>query len=96
MNEIEVISSDDQRPSDRVQRSNASKARLDQTKNQVNEVMGVMKTNMTKLMERDGALSDLEMRASELNLSSEQFQLNAKKIKRKFWWQNLKVCCITQ
>lgn len=88
METIEVVPSGDAN----VQRSeNVSKSRLDQTQNQVNEVLGIMKTNMEKIMERDGALSELEMRASELNLSSEQFQMNAKKIKRKFWWQNLKV-----
>lgn len=89
MDEIEVVTSGP--TSERGQRSNASKTRLNETQNQVNEVMGIMKTNMEKIMERDGALSDLEARASELNLSSEQFQVNAKKIKRKFWWQNLKV-----
>ena len=49
---------------------------MEKTRNQVDEVTGMMRGNMTKIMERDGKLEDLEMKADQLHVDSQQFQVN--------------------
>ena len=48
---------------------------MEKTRNQVDEVTGMMRGNMTKIMERDGKLEDLEMKADQLHVDSQQFQV---------------------
>ena len=71
--------------------SNPNK-RLQQTQAQVDEVVGIMKTNVEKVLERDQKLSELDDRADALQQGASQFEVHAAKLKRKYWWQNLKVC----
>lgn len=65
--------------------------RLQQTQAQVDEVVGIMKTNVEKVLERDQKLSELDDRADALQQGASQFEVHATKLKRKYWWQNLKV-----
>ena len=48
---------------------------MEKARNQVDEVTGMMRGNMTKIMERDGKLEDLEMKADQLHVDSQQFQV---------------------
>ena len=64
---------------------------LDATRQQVNEVQNIMKNNVDKIMEREGKLSHLEERADQLQAGTEQFHRAAVKIKRKQWWENMKM-----
>ena len=48
---------------------------MDKARNQVDEVTDMMRGNMTKIMERDGKLEDLEMKADQLHVDSQQFQV---------------------
>merc|ERR1712008_105746 len=64
---------------------------LDATRAQVNEVQNIMKNNVDKIMEREGKLSDLEGRADQLQAGTEQFHRAAVKIKRKKFWENMKM-----
>merc|ERR1712059_41932 len=61
------------------------------TKSQVDAVAGMMRDNMGKLMEREGKLGDLELRADHLQTESQQFQKTADKVKRQAWLQNMKM-----
>lgn len=74
------------------QASNSNK-RLQQTQAQVDEVVGIMKTNVEKVLERDQKLSELDDRATVLQEGASQFEVHAGKLKRKYWWKNLKVRC---
>ena len=65
--------------------------KLQQTQAQVDEVVGIMKTNVEKVIERDTKLSMLDERAEALNLGASQFEQAGKRLRRKYWWQNLKV-----
>jgi len=76
-----------------VQQQNASK-RLQQTQAQVDEVVGIMRTNVEKVLERDQKLSELDDRADALQQGASQFEQQAGKLKRKFWWKNLKMILI--
>lgn len=75
------------------QHAGASK-KLQQTQATVDEVVGIMKVNVEKVLERDQKLSDLETRADALQQGATQFENHAVKLKRKYWWKNLKMMLI--
>jgi vesicle-associated membrane protein 7 len=58
---------------------------------QVQEVVGVMKKNIDKLLDRDVALSNLMTRADDLESSATTYNQTTKQLRRKFWWKNAKV-----
>ena len=49
---------------------------MEKARSQVDEVTDIMKGNMTKILERDGKLEDLEMKADQLQVESQQFQVD--------------------
>lgn len=67
---------------------------LEQTQQQVNEVVGIMRVNVEKVLERDHKLSELDKRSDILQEGSKRFEQQAQKLKRKYWWQNLKMMII--
>lgn len=71
-----------------------SDKRLAQTQAQVDEVVGIMRVNVEKVLERDQKLSELDNRADALQHGAAQFEQQAGKLKRKYWWQNLKMMLI--
>ncbi|XP_012678138.1 vesicle-associated membrane protein 3 [Clupea harengus] len=68
--------------------------KLQQTQAQVDEVVGIMRVNVDKVLERDQKLSELDDRADALQAGAAQFETNAAKLKRKFWWKNCKMWAI--
>lgn len=75
------------------QQAGATK-KLQQTQATVDEVVGIMKVNVEKVLERDQKLSELENRADALQQGATQFEQHAGKLKRKYWWKNLKMMII--
>lgn len=73
-----------------IQKLVASK-RLQQAQAQVGEVVDIMRVNVEKVLERDSKISELDRRADDLQEGASQFQQQAVKLKRKFWWENLKM-----
>lgn len=71
-----------------------SDKRLAQTQAKVDEVVGIMRVNVEKVLERDQKLSELDNRADALQSGAAQFEQQAGKLKRKYWWQNLKMMLI--
>ncbi|CAG9791979.1 unnamed protein product [Diatraea saccharalis] len=71
-----------------------SDKRLAQTQAKVDEVVGIMRVNVEKVLERDQKLSELDNRADALQHGAAQFEQQAGKLKRKYWWQNLKMMII--
>ena len=57
----------------------------------VNEVLDVMRNNVTKMMDREEKLTDLDSRAANLEQSSIQFSTTSRRLKKKMWWENLKM-----
>ncbi|KAL1115627.1 hypothetical protein AAG570_005917 [Ranatra chinensis] len=72
----------------------ASNNKIKQTRDQVDEVVGIMKVNVEKVLERDQKLSDLNYRADALQHGAQQFEQQAGKLKRKMWWKNIKMMII--
>lgn len=68
--------------------------RLQQTQAQVDEVVGIMKVNVEKVLERDSKLTQLDDRADALQEGASQFEKSAATLKRKYWWKNLKMMII--
>ncbi|VVD05302.1 synaptobrevin-1-like [Leptidea sinapis] len=71
-----------------------SDKKLAQTQAKVDEVVGIMRVNVEKVLERDQKLSELDNRADALQHGAAQFEQQAGKLKRKYWWQNLKMMII--
>eukprot|EP00045_Choanoeca_perplexa_P000499 m.14742 g.14742 ORF g.14742 m.14742 type:complete len:101 (-) comp10339_c1_seq1:141-443(-) len=67
---------------------------LAQTQRQVDEVVGIMRDNMEKVLERDARLGDLEDKSTTLADGASRFESNARKLKRKMWWKNTKFMLI--
>jgi hypothetical protein len=57
---------------------------------QVQEVVGVMKQNIDKLLDRDVALNNLVTRADDLQTSATTYNQTTKQLRRKYWWKNAK------
>ena len=55
------------------------------------EVVGVMKKNIDKLLDRDVALNNLMTRADDLESSASTYNQTTKQLRRKYWWKNAKV-----
>ncbi|KFQ85218.1 Vesicle-associated membrane protein 3, partial [Phoenicopterus ruber ruber] len=55
------------------------------------QVVGIMRMNVDKVLERDQKLSELDNRADALQAGASQFETSAAKLKRKYWWKNCKV-----
>jgi len=64
--------------------------RMAQQQAQVDEVVGIMRNNVEKVLERDQKLSELDERADALQDGASQFEKQAGKLKNKFWLQNMK------
>ncbi|KAK6740445.1 hypothetical protein RB195_008734 [Necator americanus] len=58
-----------------------------QTRRQLDEVMGMMRSNIEKLSERSERLEDLASRAQVLDMSSQEFQRCAGEVRRKKLWK---------
>jgi hypothetical protein len=57
---------------------------------QVDEVVGIMRNNVEKVLERDQKLNELDERADALQDGASQFEKQAGKLKNKFWMENMK------
>ncbi len=71
--------------------SGTSTAAMEATRRQVDEVQNIMKANVEKVLERDGKLSQLEERADQLQEGTKQFHASAVRVKRKQFWENMKM-----
>lgn len=72
----------------------ASNKRLQHTKAKVDEVVGIMRVNVDKVLERDQKLSELYSKADALQMVAAQFEQQTGKLKSKYWWKNLKMMII--
>jgi hypothetical protein len=57
-------------------------------------VVDIMRVNVDKVLERDQKLSELDDRADALQAGASQFEASAGKLKRKFWWKNMKMMLV--
>ncbi|XP_076804133.1 vesicle-associated membrane protein 3-like isoform X3 [Clavelina lepadiformis] len=74
--------------------SGGGSKKLQQTQAQVDDVVDIMRTNVDKVLERDQKLSEIHDRADALQQGASQFETQAAKLKRKYWWKNCKMWAI--
>jgi len=72
----------------------AAQKRMQQTQAQVDSVVGIMRVNVEKVLERDQKLSELDTRADALQQGAAQFEQQAGALKRKMWWKNCKMIIV--
>ena len=68
--------------------------RMAQQQAQVDEVVGIMRNNVEKVLERDQKLNELDEKADALQDGASQFEKSAGKLKNKFWMENMKMIII--
>ncbi|CAI5485718.1 unnamed protein product [Closterium sp. NIES-64] len=66
-------------------------SKLVKIKGQVEEVKGVMVDNIRKVINRGEKLEVLNEQANALQEQAGQFKKEAKKVKTKMWWENMKI-----
>jgi hypothetical protein len=72
----------------------ATQKGLQETQAEVDEVLGIIRGNVQKVIERGEKLSELDNRADVLQQWAPQFAQRAVRLKRKYWWKNLKATII--
>eukprot|EP00116_Pleurobrachia_bachei_P016490 sb/3476752/ len=63
---------------------------VNQSQQEVDEVMGIMQNNIQRVIERDTKLTDINQRADQLQDGASQFKTTGQQLRRKMWWQNMK------
>lgn len=61
----------------------------------VNEVKNIMHENIEKATENCVKLESIDRTAEDLMKEAGVFQINAKKLKNKLWWKNIKIWVIS-
>jgi vesicle-associated membrane protein 4 len=62
-----------------------------QVQQQVQGVMGIMKDNISKVLERGEKLTDLQDKSEELVGSATTFRVTSRRMARKAWWQQFRI-----
>ncbi|KAA3671315.1 vesicle-associated membrane protein 2 [Paragonimus westermani] len=65
--------------------------RIKQEHEKVQEVVGIMRDNVSRVLEREAKLAEIDTRADELQVQSRQFESASVRVRRKFFWQNMKM-----
>nr|BAN20330.1 synaptobrevin [Riptortus pedestris] len=65
-----------------------------ETQAKVDEVVGIMRVNVEKVIERDQKLTELHDRADALQHGASQFQQQSTRLKRNMWLRNMKMYLI--
>ncbi|KFO93428.1 Vesicle-associated membrane protein 1, partial [Buceros rhinoceros silvestris] len=69
----------------------SSPPRLQQPAAPKKKVVDILNVNFDKVLERDEKISELDDRVDALQAGASQFESNAGKLKRKYWWKNFKM-----
>ncbi|XP_064616702.1 vesicle-associated membrane protein 4-like [Liolophura sinensis] len=65
--------------------------KIERLQGQVHEVVGVMKDNVSKVLERGERLEELQDKSDSLASNSDMFRSRATGLRRQMWWNNCKV-----
>ncbi|XP_078588085.1 vesicle-associated membrane protein 3-like [Branchiostoma floridae x Branchiostoma japonicum] len=72
----------------------ASNKKMDKLQSEVDEVTGLLKDNVDKILQRGDKLERLEERSEDLNAHANRFKVVSTKLKKKYCWQNCKMTLI--
>lgn len=65
-----------------------------QLQSTVNEVTDVLRSNVNKVLDRGVAIDRLNERSELLTTRTNEFRIGARAVRRKFWWQNIRLMLI--
>ena len=65
-------------------------SKIKELQNDVNQLTSVMQTNINKVLERGDRMDTLNERSELLSSRANEFRINSRNIRRKFWWHNLR------
>lgn len=68
--------------------------KIRQAQNQVDEVIGVMQENITKVIERGERLDELQDKSESLSDNATAFSSRARQLRRQMWWRECKMKAI--
>lgn len=63
---------------------------INQSSNELNNLKYLLNNNIEQVMERNERIQLLVNKTDNLNTLSSTFKSNSTRVKRKFWWQNVK------
>jgi len=78
-------------PPQQQQHQESGHNQLEDTRAQVDEVVGIMKDNIEKVLERDVNLSELDERADSLHAEASTFKQHSLDLSSRLWWKNIKI-----
>lgn len=64
--------------------------KIKELQNDVNQLASVMQTNINKVLERGDRMDTLNERSELLTSHANEFRINSRTMRRKFWWQNFR------
>jgi hypothetical protein len=67
---------------------------LEKAQKDIEDVKSIMYNNITKAIERDHTLSDLEDRSALLETNATIFKRQSTKLRKSLWCEDKKRCCI--
>ncbi|XP_073303498.1 vesicle-associated membrane protein 724-like [Primulina huaijiensis] len=65
--------------------------KLSKVQAQVTQVQNIMRENIDKTIQRGAAIDDLSNKAEDLRDNAKEFKKRGEQIKRKMWYQNMKI-----
>eukprot|EP00039_Didymoeca_costata_P025927 m.14556 g.14556 ORF g.14556 m.14556 type:complete len:112 (+) comp5128_c0_seq1:30-365(+) len=68
--------------------SKNAKTPLLKAQNEVDEVVGIMRDNMEKVLERDHKVADLQDKSESLKVGAKRFTNTSTALKNRMWWKN--------
>lgn len=66
-------------------------SKIKELQDDVNEITNVMKTNINKVLERGDRVEALNERSELLSSHANEFRINSRNIRKKFWWENFRL-----
>ncbi|KAL4219314.1 Vesicle membrane receptor protein (v-SNARE) [Mactra antiquata] len=75
----------------RVNTNKLADPKIGRLKGQVDEVVDVMRDNVTKVIDRGDRLEDLQDKSDSLASNSDMFRSRAKALHKTMWWKNCRM-----
>ncbi|KAI0002484.1 synaptobrevin [Russula compacta] len=58
---------------------------------QIDDTVGIMRDNITKVVERQERLDSLQDKTDNLAVSAQGFRRNANRVRKNMWWKDMKM-----
>jgi len=65
--------------------------KVERVQSQVDEVVGIMHSNIGKVLERGEKIEELDLKTVELQSQAKIFKKGAKRVRKQMWCRNLKL-----